>query len=116
MFSVRLGRTSFSLPLMGIGNLSSVDQQGAIHSNSLPLMGIGNQAEDGSAVDTIQDSLPLMEIGNASVRHHIQYRVVLITPHGNWKLVMTQRPSRIQSYSLPLMGIGNSVEPIGRSQ
>ena len=53
---------TFSLPLMGIGNMS-MTLEGGVIVNSLPLMGIGNGAPAVSRC-VLKASLPLMGIGN----------------------------------------------------
>ena len=117
-----------SLPLMGIGNVSSRRSGGSPKKCSLPLMGIGNSYSPPIADTTTLGSLPLMGIGNKTGRLVSGRVVALTTPHGDrepprrrpdrpihpthypsWGSGTTERRALCPGLwlSLPLMGIGN---------
>ena len=123
-----------SLPLMGIGNTTILDEKrqsiidlitphgdrergdpkadAAMAKASLPLMGIGNVIPYGSKCSN-WSSLPLMGIGNRPYPRGGRSDLALITPHGDREPSLFLSSTPIASNSLPLMGIGNSGRPRG---
>ena len=57
--------------------------------------------------DAVSVSLPLMGIGNNCVRSQPVESPQLITPHGDWKPLLSATCPASEKRSLPLMGIGN---------
>ena len=122
-----------SLPLMGIGN---TDKYYIYNGSNWLITPHGDWKQRRSCFglrDVRCDSLPLMGIGNFTSPPLIVLGSLLITPHGDWKLhqpaadcpgISAHYPSwgletagqsqaaRSTTRSLPLMGIGNVVNPI----
>ena len=119
---------TISLPLMGIGNRTRLVACGerttahypswgsgtgkSLHGlirdqNSLPLMGIGNQTDRHPDHQGNCDSLPLMGIGNNKMAFLDDFKIKLITPHGDREPSPAVPAWMATPFSLPLMGIGN---------
>ena len=115
---------------MGIGNTSSSSSADVPRITSLPLMGIGNLERLDSPAwrnvlitphgDWEHRNVAVAHGGPALITPHGDWEQVadragreapgeLITPHGDWERKPGSPSNRISPYSLPLMGIGNSL-------
>ena len=83
-----------SLPLMGIGNRTRNSNEEAEHASHYPSWGLETPRLGRIPATVNNHSLPLMGIGNGRAGREGGGVALLITPHGDWKLLKRQRFTR----------------------